>query len=58
MGDYLCQQCSGVRFQQPNSTRRVGIAHDACVLSPLLVFIYNQISVQDLLFTDTCNLKP
>jgi len=37
---------SGVRFQQPNWTRRVAIAHDMDFVSPVLVFNCNQISVQ------------
>ena len=35
-----------VRFQQPNSTRCVGVAHETDFLSPVLVFSCNQISVQ------------
>ena len=48
-----CVQVSGVRCQQTNSTRRVGIAHEMDFLSPLLVFSCNQISVQEPVFTDT-----
>ena len=51
-------QVSGVRCQQPTSTRCVGITHKMDILSPVLVFSCNQISVQDSGFTDTCNLTP
>jgi len=37
---------SGVRFQQPNSTRRVAIAHEMGFVSPVLVLSCNKIGVQ------------
>jgi len=37
---------SGVRFQQPHSTRRVAIAHEMDFVSPVLVFHCNLISAQ------------
>jgi len=39
-------QVSGVRLQQPNWTRYVGVAHEMDFLSPVLAFTCNQISVQ------------
>jgi hypothetical protein len=54
MGDYVAQLCSGVwcqvsgvRCQQPNSTRCVGVAHQMDFISPVLVFSCIPISVQD-----------
>jgi hypothetical protein len=46
MGDYIYQQCSGVRCQQAKSTRCAGVAHDMDFLSPMLAFSCNPISVQ------------
>jgi len=43
-------QVSGVRCQQPNSTRCVGIAHEMDFLSSLWVFGCKQISAQVLEF--------
>jgi hypothetical protein len=51
-------QVSGVRFQQPNSTRRVAIAHEMDFVSPVLVFSCNQISVQVSGFGIYRHLKP
>ena len=38
---------SGVRCQQPNSTRCVGVDHEMDFLSSVLAFSCNQISVQN-----------
>jgi len=56
MDDYRCQQCSGVppkADQQPQSTRRVGGAHEMDFLLPVLAFSCKPMSVQDSIFTDT-----
>jgi len=61
VGDYLYYQCSpltlrskrdlrqvsGVRFQEPNSTRCDGVANDMNSFAPVLIFSCSQISVQD-----------
>jgi len=47
MGDDVYQQCSGVRCQEPNSTRYDGVAHEMDSFSALWVFSYSQISVQN-----------
>jgi len=46
-------QVSGVRCQQPNSTRCAGVARETDFLPPVLVLSFNQIGVQDSVFTDT-----
>jgi hypothetical protein len=51
-------QVSGVRCQQPNSTRYVGIAQEFDFLSPVLAFSYSQINAQGSILTDTRNLTP
>jgi hypothetical protein len=50
--EFRCQ-VSGVRFQQKDSTRCVGVAHEMNFLSPVLAFSCIPISVQDSVFTDT-----
>jgi hypothetical protein len=40
-------QLSGVRYQQLESIRWIGVAHEMCFLSPVLAFRRNPISVQD-----------
>ena len=47
MGDTIYQQCSGVRCQQANPTRCVGVTHDISFLAPMLAISCNPISVQD-----------
>ncbi len=48
-------QVSGVGCQQLKSTRWIGVAHEMDVLSAVLTFSRNPISVQDsgFVFTDT-----
>ena len=48
-------QVSGVGCQQLKSARWIGVAHEMDVLSPVLTFSRNPISVQDsgFVFTDT-----
>ena len=46
-------QVSGVRFQEPISTRRNAVVHEIYFLSLLLAFICNQISVHVSVLTDT-----
>jgi len=44
-----------MRLQQPNSTRGVGVAHEMDFLSAGASISFNQISLQDSVFTD---LRP
>ncbi len=53
MGDYIYQQCSGVRCQQPKSTAGSGVAHVIDFLSQVLVSSCSHISVQVSIFIDT-----